>query len=38
VLTDATYREEFLDEVTGEMRETFADRAEYLERRATVRA
>jgi hypothetical protein len=38
VLTDATYREEFLDEVTGEMRATFADRAEYLERRATVGA
>ncbi len=31
VLTDATYREEFLDEITGEMRETFRARAEYLE-------
>ncbi len=33
VLTDATYREEFLEELTGEMRATFAARAEYLERR-----
>ncbi|MFT4049338.1 MAG: hypothetical protein QM648_05800 [Solirubrobacterales bacterium] len=30
VFTDGTYREEFLGEVTGEMRETFALRAEYL--------
>jgi hypothetical protein len=30
VFTDGTYREEFLSEVTGEMRETFAARAEYL--------
>jgi len=30
VLTDATYREEFLDEITGEMQETFRARAEYL--------
>lgn len=30
VFTDGTYREEFLGEVTGEMRETFAARAEYL--------
>jgi hypothetical protein len=30
-LTDATYRAEFLDEVTAEMRETFRARAEYLE-------
>jgi len=30
VLTDTTYREEFLEEVTQEMRETFAARAEYL--------
>jgi hypothetical protein len=30
VLTDSTYREEFLDEITGEMRETFRARAEYL--------
>ena len=37
VLTDATYREEFLEEITVEMRETFAARVEYLARRATVR-
>jgi hypothetical protein len=30
VLTDATYREEFLDEITSEMRATFKARAEYL--------
>ena len=30
VLTDSTYREEFLDEITGEMKETFRARAEYL--------
>jgi hypothetical protein len=34
VLTDATYRDEFLDEVTGDMRETFAARSEYLALRA----
>ena len=35
VLTDSTYREEFLEELTGELREVFADRARYL---ATPRA
>jgi hypothetical protein len=30
VLTDSTYREEFLDELTGQMRESFRARAEYL--------
>ena len=30
MLTDTTYREEFLDELTGEMRQTFEARAEYL--------
>lgn len=30
VLVDPTYREEFLDEVTGDMRLTFAARTEYL--------
>ncbi|MFY9264658.1 MAG: hypothetical protein WAO61_04450 [Solirubrobacterales bacterium] len=30
VLTDGTYREEFLSEMTDEMRETFDDRARYL--------
>jgi hypothetical protein len=34
VLTDATYRDEFLDEVTGDMRETFAERSRYLALRA----
>ena len=33
VLTDSTYREEFLDEITGEMKETFRARADYLELR-----
>jgi hypothetical protein len=33
VLTDSTYREEFLDELTGDLREIFADRARYLELR-----
>jgi hypothetical protein len=31
VLTDSTYREEFLEELTGELRDVFADRARYLE-------
>jgi hypothetical protein len=30
MLTDSTYREEFLDELTAEMRESFRARAEYL--------
>ncbi len=30
VLTDGAYREEFLDEVTAQMRATFAARAAYL--------
>ena len=34
VLTDSTYREEFLDDLTGGLREVFADRARYLELRA----
>lgn len=34
VLMDSGYREEFLDELTGRMRETFAARADYLELRA----
>jgi hypothetical protein len=34
VLTDATYREEFLSELEGSMRETFVARAEYLALRA----
>jgi hypothetical protein len=34
VLTDATYREEFLDDLQVSLRETFRDRARYLEARA----
>lgn len=34
MLTDTTYREEFLDEVTGELRDTFRARAAYLSLRA----
>lgn len=33
MLTDSTYREEFLDELTSEMRESFRQRAEYLKLR-----
>jgi hypothetical protein len=36
VLTDSTYREEFLDELTGDLRTVFADRARYLELRREV--
>jgi hypothetical protein len=36
VLTDSSYREEFLSELTSEMGETFRARAEYLERRAAA--
>jgi hypothetical protein len=38
VLTDSTYREEFLDDLTGGLREVFADRARYLELRAATGA
>ena len=34
VLTDAAYREEFLDELQVSLRETFRDRARYLQARA----
>jgi len=34
VLTDATYRDEFLEELTSEMTDTFQARAEYLAARA----
>jgi hypothetical protein len=34
MLTDSTYREEFLEEVTGEMRDSFEARSEYLKLRA----
>jgi hypothetical protein len=30
IFTDSTYREEFLDEITSEMRASFEERAEYL--------
>ena len=30
VLTDSTYREEFLEDIVGELRETFRLRTEYL--------
>ncbi|MGZ5341112.1 MAG: hypothetical protein ACXWED_06860, partial [Solirubrobacterales bacterium] len=33
MLTDSTYREEFLEELTSEMRQSFRDRAEYLKLR-----
>jgi hypothetical protein len=41
IFTDSTYREEFLGELTSEMRRSFKDRAEYLrlrERSASQRA
>ncbi len=38
VLTDDTYREEFLSEVTEEMRTTFSARAEYLAARSATGA
>jgi hypothetical protein len=34
IFTDSTYREEFLGELTSEMRRSFKDRAEYLRLRA----
>jgi hypothetical protein len=34
MLTDSTYREEFLSELTAEMRESFRARTEYLRLRA----
>jgi hypothetical protein len=33
IFTDSTYREEFLDELTSEMRKSFEERAEYLKLR-----
>jgi hypothetical protein len=35
IFTDSTYREEFLDELTSEMRKSFEERAEYLKLRQT---
>jgi hypothetical protein len=34
IFTDSTYREEFLDELTSEMRTSFEERTEYLKLRA----
>ena len=34
MLTDSTYREEFLEELTDEMRTSFKARADYLRLRA----
>jgi hypothetical protein len=36
MFTDSTYREEFLDEITSQMRRSFKDRAAYLRLRAKV--
>jgi hypothetical protein len=36
MFTDSTYREEFLGELTSEMRRSFKDRAEYLRLRARI--
>lgn len=36
ILTDTAYREEFLDEITEQMRTTFAARSEYLALRAAT--
>jgi hypothetical protein len=38
MLTDSTYREEFLSELTSEMRESFTERAEYLKLRDKANA
>ena len=37
VLTDSTYREEFLEDIVGELRETFKLRGEYLALRDSSR-
>ena len=34
MLTDSTYRQEFLEELTSEMRDSFRERAEYLKLRS----
>ena len=36
MFTDSTYRQEFLEELTAEMRQSFADRADYLKLRGRV--
>lgn len=37
VLTDSTYRDQFLDRLSRDMRDVFADRARYLDERVRVR-
>jgi hypothetical protein len=37
VLTDSTYREEFLEDLIGDLRDVFADRARYLDLRSAQR-
>jgi hypothetical protein len=36
VLTDATYRDQFLDRLSADMRDVFADRARYLQERGSA--
>jgi hypothetical protein len=36
LMTDATYRTEFLDNITAELRELFTDRKQYLALRAEL--
>jgi chemotaxis methyl-accepting protein methylase len=36
MLTDSTYRQEFLEELTSEMGRSFRERAEYLKLRERV--
>jgi hypothetical protein len=38
IFTDSTYRQEFLEEMTSEMRESFSERTEYLRLRERVGA
>ena len=38
IFTDSTYRQEFLEELTSEMRESFSERAEYLRLRERLGA
>jgi hypothetical protein len=38
MFTDGTYRKEFLDELTAEMRGSFAERTEYLHLRERLGA
>ena len=38
MLSDSAYREEFLEDLQTSLRETFADRARYLEARTALEA